>query len=303
MTNEQSTNSSEQLTVLSFGGGQDSTALLYKYVYDAEFRANYAPGRFLVVMAATSDEHPETDNHVGFVKLFCAEHKIEFVHITPDMGFHSGKWQGYRQFLRATTTCGSKVFRKTCTDNLKLKPIYRFLEQWVSKNYGTRCGRKVGFYDFVKTHGKIRMIIGIAKGEEGRVGAPLEVWGKACIERLYPLIDLSLDRQGCQDYIKNVGQVVPPPSNCMLCPFMSDIELLWLSKFYPADYAEWVTIEANKIARFKAEGLPDDKNYGVWAKKTLPEVLAKAQVKYAHMTDAQLHEYKMSHGHCVKSKY
>jgi hypothetical protein len=84
---------------------------------------------------------------------------------------------------------------------------------------------------------------------------------------------------------------------------MSDIELLWLSRFYPADYAEWVTIEANKLARFKAEGLPDDKNYGVWAKKTLPEVLAKAQVKYAHMTDAQLHEYKMSHGHCVRSKY
>ena len=34
MTNEQNTNSSsEQLTVLSFGGGQDSTALLYKYAH------------------------------------------------------------------------------------------------------------------------------------------------------------------------------------------------------------------------------------------------------------------------------
>jgi hypothetical protein len=47
------------------------------------------------------------------------------------MGLHGGKWQGYRQFLRATSTCGSKAFRKTCTDNLKIKPIYRFLEKWI----------------------------------------------------------------------------------------------------------------------------------------------------------------------------
>lgn len=306
MMNEQTTTfttENEPLTVLSFGGGQDSTALLYKYAFDAAWRAKYAPGRFLVIMADTRDEHPETNAHVAKIKLFCIEHKIEFVHITPSMGFHGGKWQGYREFLRATSTCGSKVFRKTCTDNLKLKPIYRFLESWLQKNYGTRCSRKQGFYDFAAKHGKISIILGIAKGEEGRVGAPLEKWAKDTTQRAYPLIDEGLDRQGCQDYITSVGQVVPPPSNCMLCPFMSDIELLWLSKFYPADYAEWVQIEANKIARFKAEGLPDEKNYGVWRGKTLPEVLAKAQVKYAHMTDAQLHEYKMSHGHCVKSKY
>jgi hypothetical protein len=292
-----------ELTVLSFGGGQDSTALLYKYAFDPDFRARYAPGRFLVIMAATLDEHPETDRHVAEIKTFCAAQAIEFVHVTPEMGYHGGKWQGYRQFLRATSTCGSKAFRKTCTDNLKIKPIYRFLEKWVSENYGTVCGRKEGFKQFVREHGQIRMLIGIAKGEESRIGAPLEKWAQTCIKREYALVDLGMDRQACQDYIASCNKPVPPPSNCMLCPFMSEIELLWLSLNYPLDLTEWIKLEQNKIDRFRREGLPDDKNLGVWGRKLLPQKLEEAKARYGHMTHAQINDYKMSHGHCVKSKY
>jgi 3'-phosphoadenosine 5'-phosphosulfate sulfotransferase (PAPS reductase)/FAD synthetase len=293
------------LTVLSFGGGQDSTALLYKYAFDADFRAKYAPGRFLVIMAATLDEHPATNAHIKATEQFCDEHNIEFVYITPDIGYHGGKWQGYRQFLRATNTCGSKAFRKTCTDNLKIKPIYRFLEQWIARAFClNHNARKQGFYEFVrKGHGKIKMLIGIAKGEESRCGEAVEKWQRETVERVYPLIDLGLDRQGCQDYIASVNKPVPPPSNCMLCPFMSEIELLWLFNNFPADYAEWVTLEQNKINRFRGEGLPDDKNLGVWGKKLLPQKLEEAKARYAHMTPAAINEYKMSHGHCVKSKY
>jgi hypothetical protein len=293
------------LTVLSFGGGQDSTALLYKYAFDASFRAKYAPGQFLVIMAATLDEHPATNAHIKATEQFCNEHNIEFVYITPDIGYHGGKWQGYRQFLRATNTCGSKAFRKTCTDNLKIKPIYRFLEQWIARTFClTHNARKQGFYEFVrKGHGKIKMLIGIAKGEESRCGEAVEKWQRETVERVYPLIELGLDRQGCQDYIASVNKPVPPPSNCMLCPFMSEIELLWLFNNFPADYAVWDTLEQNKIDRFRGEGLPDDKNLGVWGKKLLPQKLAEAKVRYAHMTPAAINEYKMSHGHCVKSKY
>lgn len=294
----------EQVTLLSFGGGQDSTAILYKLIYDRAFRAEYAPGRLLVVMAATLDEHAATDRHVEQVKVLCRINNIEFVHITPDMGYHGGKWQGYRQFLRATNTCGSKAFRKTCTDNLKLKPIYRFLEAWIEKNYGFKAGRKQGLIEFAKVHGRIKVLIGIAKGEESRMSDGfLEVWANKSLEKHYPLVPLGMDRQACQDYIASVNLPVPPPSNCMLCPFMSDIELLWLSKNHPADYAEWVQLEKNKVDRFRGEGLPDEKNLGVWGRKMLPQVLAEAQVKYGTWTDAQLNDYKMSHGHCVKSKY
>lgn len=291
------------LTVLSFGGGQDSTALLYKYVYDADFRARYAPGRFLVVMSDTNDEHPETKAHVKEVVNFCAQHGVEFVWLTADKGYHSGKWQGLREFYRRTNTCGSKAFPKTCTDNLKLVPIYKFLESWVARTFSlTKCGRKSGFYEFVRAHGKINVLLGIAKGEEGRVAddSKGKKWMRECLRRVYPLIDIGLDRQGCQDYIRNVGHTVPPPSNCMLCPFMSEIELLWLFRFYPADYQEWVVIEQNK---FQANAHMGERNLGVWGRKTLPQKLADAEARYGQMTNAELQEYKMSHGHCVKSKY
>lgn len=88
----------ETLTVLSFGGGQDSTALAYKLVYDADFRAKYAPGRILVIMSDTNDEHKETLANVATMKTFFAANRIEFVHLTNDMGFHSPAWQGLREF-------------------------------------------------------------------------------------------------------------------------------------------------------------------------------------------------------------
>ena len=79
------------------------------------------------------------------------------------------------------------------------------------------------------------MMIGIAKGEEKRTHKVVYDKGwKACINRIYPLIDLDLDRNNCQRYIRWVkGATIPYPSNCMRCPYMSPIELIWLHKNYP----------------------------------------------------------------------
>lgn len=290
------------LTVLSFGGGQDSTALLHLYINDETFRRTYAPGRFVVVMSDTGDEHPETLQHVENVKELCRQAGIEFHHLTPDLGYHSGTWTGLIEHYRATTTIGSKAYPKTCTDRLKLKPIYLWLEAWLGQNYGTPVGKKKGFYAFTKQHGPIHVLLGIAEGEDHRVGGGEDPqrWMRENILKRYPLRDLGLDRQGCQDLIAKYNQPVPPPSNCMRCMFMSEIELLYLYRFHQDKYQEWVELEAAKLAKWKDKG---PMNFGVWGRKTLPEVLAKAQEKYGHLTDAQLREYKMSHGHCVKSKW
>lgn len=78
----------QQLTVLSYGGGQDSSALLEMYLDDTDgFRAKYAPGDFLVVMADTGDEYPSTVEHVRRTKERCKAAGVEFVHITANMGF------------------------------------------------------------------------------------------------------------------------------------------------------------------------------------------------------------------------
>ena len=296
--------SAPELTVLSFGGGQDSSTLLYLYAFDHPgFRARYAPKRFLVVMADTGDEHPETYVHVRATAAFCQERGIAFQHITLDLGYHPRLWaQGLRAFYRAKQTVGAKAFRKWCTDNLKLVPIYRFLEDWIGREYRVATGNKQGLYNFVRRHGRIRMLLGMAAGEERRVasGEGDTPWMRDCIERVYPLIDLRMDRARCQEYIRSVGMPVPVPSNCMLCPYRSEIELLWLSRSHPDAYTEWVDLEAAKLARFAHKG---ERNLGVFGTRRLPEVLRDATSKYGHLSDAELEEHRMSHGHCVASKY
>jgi len=308
-----------KLTVLSFGGGQDSTAILYKIIYDKQFQLLYAPEDLLVVMADTGNEHKETDYHVAEVMKLCSDHDIEFWFITGSMGYTSPVWsKGLVDFYESGNRIGSKAFPKTCTDKLKITPIYNFLENYIFTNYYPDVdvkGRKRAIKMFAKKFGKIDVLIGIAKGEETRASSDAEspsVWIRESVHKVYPLITLNMDRQACQDYIEEVGHVVPPPSNCILCPFMSYQELLYMFLAMPDWYYKWIKLESNKMVANAHDGdftkTLNSKgevvaNMGVWGTKTLPEALLIAQEKYGHMTITELKEYKMSHGHCVKSKY
>ena len=345
-----------QLTILSFGGGQDSTTLLYKLVLDPAFRARYAPHDLLVLMAATGDEHPSTDSHVTFIKGFCLEHGIEFVHLTADLGYHSENWQSLRGFYRAKDAIGSRAFVKSCTDQLKLQPMFRFIDQYLAKRYGfVKSGNKKVYGEFARAHGKVRMLVGIAAGEETRCAPTPEVeqlnfnqkmatishmlkagltlptktraarkmvkefekkvrvispaadfikqaksvttalfpmsplWRRESVQVVYPLIPLGLDRKGCQDWMKSTGLPIASPSNCMLCPFLGEIELLWLYRFHPADLAEWILLEQAKITKHIDKG---EKNLGVWGKKLLPEIISEVLVKQGHLTDQEVQDYK-----------
>jgi len=292
----------KKLTVLSFGGGQDSTTILQKIIHDPAFRAQHVSGHLVVVMSDTGDEHPKTYEHTKAMQLLCIEHNIDFFFLTPDMGFHYEKWRDLRSFYERTKTIGSKAFPKTCTDKLKIQPIYKFLEFWIGENYGFDVGRKKALYELAEKHGKIKVLLGIARGEERRASGndcgPL--WMQRTIEKVYPLIDEGMDRADCQAYLRDIGEVVPQPSNCMLCPYMSKVELLWLFRNHPTDFKEWVRLEAQKLEKHKEKG---SKNLGVFGVKNLEVILQEAITEHGHMTDADLDEYKMSHGHCVKSKF
>lgn len=291
------------LTVLSYGAGQDSTALLYLYVHDDKFREKYAPNDFLVLLAETGDEHDPTNEYVEEVKQYCIELGIPFVHITPDMGFHSKAWLSLSHFYDTHKTVGSKAFPKSCTHQLKLVPIYNYLALYLATKYAVIWDNKKGYYDFARRYGKIRMLIGIAKGEDNRVADASEdpdKWKRENVEIVYPLRDLGLDRAGCQRLIRSYGYKVPFPSNCRRCPFMSLQELVWMYRFIPDVYHDWVRQERAKLENNQHKGKD---NLGVWGKRLLPEMLKIALKKYGHWSDEELQEYKMSHGHCVASRY
>lgn len=297
-----------ELTILSFGSGQDSAALLAMYRHDPEFRIKYAPNQFLVVFSDTGNEHPETYTYSEEVEEICRRDGIPFFWLKPEMGFHSPKWSSLDEQMDAHGTVFSKAFPKSCTDKLKVQVIYRWLAAWIEERYDIQNPEKkyrgkASIVAFARTFGKIRILLGIAAGEEKRVAKAQfhAKWQEVCLERRYPLVDLGMDRQKCQDYLRDMGETVPWPSCCLKCPWANLQELLWLSIDFPDVYQDWVRQEKVKMDRNRDRG---DKNVGVWGNtKTLPEMLEIAKEKYKDMTPEMLRDYRFSHGHCNASAY
>lgn len=309
------------LTVLSFGGGQDSTAILLMMITSPNLRQKYAPGKLIVVMSDTGDEHPYTYEHIKNIEKICLQEEIPFFFLTSDKGYHTPAWPNLiepqmRDEGGKYKPTMVQLKTKSCTDKLKLVPIYKFVDEYINTmmNYGMnldrgRGHRKAAIKRFYKENGKIRVLIGFAKGEEKRstssdklqarqYASENDLWEKA-IFRQYPLIEEGMDRFSCQEFItKNLGYS-PMPSNCMRCPYQSDQEVLWLHRNYPEKFQEWVEIERRKIARFEGK---TEKNHGVYnSKKTLVDKLNQAIEKYGEWTNKQLSEYKMSHGCATNS--
>lgn len=311
-----------ELTVLSFGGGQDSTYILYKIIRDPAYRAEFVKGRLLVLMSDTGNEHDYTYEHVAFIRKLCFDNDIEFYFITPDMGFHPNTWPSLEHQMIKNNSIMSMMMPRSCTDNLKIKPFYNFLNVWIAteiydQDVPNNTRNRKWISKFFTDHGKINVIIGIAAGEEGRVAVTKNqkkaaqidmfikpkkrnnVWMLNCINRFYPMIIEGIDRQKAQDYINVTPWPLPWPSNCTYCPFLTKQELLWMYRLRSKDYEQFVVYEINKLNR--NPGVP--RNLGVKGMKYLPEILEEAIKEYGHWTNDQLIEYKMSHGHCVKSQY
>lgn len=306
-----------RLTMLSYGGGQDSKTILLKHIRDPEFRRRYAPGDFLVVCSDTGDEHPHTYADIEEVKQLCFKHGIPFFHLKPEMGYHVESWP---DLITPQTRAEGGKFKptlvqlrtKTCTFQLKIGPIYKFLDEWVNENYryGFQVQKRRGCLKraltrFGEENGPITVLIGFAAGEERRAQKSKNQEEKdqtkpgfwKYIHREFPLIDLGMDRTACQKYIAESGVAVPYPSNCMRCPYMSPEELLWLFIHHEGKFEEWERIEAAKLQRFK--GI--EKNHGVYnTKATLRERVLKVRDKYAHLSRpdllAFLDNWKMNHG-------
>lgn len=293
------------MTILSNGGGQDTTYLIWRLIHDEEFYRRHIKPPLIVVGSDTGNEHRHTYDNVKLVERMCKTNFILYYWVTPDMGFHGKAWQSLHQQYQRNNTIGSAAYQQTCTDNLKVKVVDNFVEHWINKYMlgGANYKRKRAYYEYTKKKGeKIRLILGFAAKEESRTGNGSKFdakWKRDNVERYYPLIIEGVDRQAAIDYNEaNIPWKVWP-SNCMTCFYSSDQEILWLYRFERKMFKKWVELEKAKLERDKDK----PKNYGVYGKITLEQKLEKAQKLYGHWTDEQLYEYKYSHGHCIKSRY
>ncbi|KKO91756.1 hypothetical protein AAW12_08835 [Sphingobacterium sp. Ag1] len=316
--------SKQELTVLSFGAGQDSSFILYMIITFKWFREKYVKGRLIVVFSDTGDEFNHTYEHILYIQRLCKENNIEFYFLSKSP-YHPRTWKSLTAQFERNQNIMSMTGSRSCTDNLKIKVIYNFLDHYIAQEYYGYRGSKIPkgkhyIKKFAEDQGKIRVIIGIAYGEEKRVmkaskkqlkkmqrvfdkkwSHPIPLWFRMGIEKCYCLIDEAIARWDIHDRTEAMGFQLPFPSNCKKCPYITKQELLWLYRFMPLDYYLWVFYEKKKMVKWECKG---DKNHGVKGEgKTLEDILEEAIKEFGHWTDEQLTEYKMSHGHCVMSTY
>jgi 3'-phosphoadenosine 5'-phosphosulfate sulfotransferase (PAPS reductase)/FAD synthetase len=293
----------ESLTVLSYSAGQDSQTILYLLLFDKKFRKQWAPNNLLVMMSDTGNEHPETVWTMVQTLDLCDKHNVPFVFVEPSLGFHTEAWRSVPENWERTSTVGMKSMRKICTVNVKINPFYKALNWWVANHFGDKDDAlkrgKPALKKFAAEHGKIDVLIGLTAEETRRLDdKQYAAWMEETIQRRYPLMEIGLTRQGCQNCTRQMGFDVPMPSNCMFCPYAAPIEVLWLARKYPYEFDRWVELERNKIEKFRHL---KDKNHGVFGKRLLRDVLLGAEKKFGHLSLSELTDAKMNHGHCVKT--
>jgi hypothetical protein len=103
---------------------------------------------------------------------------------------------------------GSKgILGRKCTRDFKIQPIIVKAREI--------CGIKRGQKTLAVTQW-----IGISYDEMGRAKASREPWSQT----RFPLLERSITRDGCLEWMRDNGYPEPPRSACLFCPFHSDHE-------------------------------------------------------------------------------
>lgn len=293
-------------TTLFYGGGQDSHAILTMLGEDPALRARYAPGHLTVIISATGDEYRETDGVISRAAEYCQARGIEYLHVTPDLGYHSVPWRTLHTQWERNHTVNSAAYRRfrTCTPNLKIMPSYAALNDLIARRYGyAACASGVRYPALRAYHadfGPMPVLIGFSEGEQRRV-KPMPEPLATLVTRAYPLIDHALTRAGAQEITRVLGGEAVMPSNCRNCHFATHQDLLYLHATDPGSFQTWAAYEQRKLAHPK---WVDTRNHTVFANDlTLAENLEVAHGKYGHLSPEELTRSRFCRGHQVGSGY
>lgn len=190
----------KQIRVFSFGGGVQSTAAL---VLAAGKKIDFS--LFIFANVGADSEHPDTLRYVEeYAKPYAARHDIELIEVR---GRQNGATTLYQETLSRDTkaipiparTANGAPGVRSCTSNYKIRPVARETKARGATNNNPAI---VG--------------LGISIDEFQRMNVSRISW--QVFE--YPLIDLRLSRNDCEQIIQRAGLPVPPKSACWFCPFL-----------------------------------------------------------------------------------
>lgn len=223
-----------KLRVLSLGAGIQSTTILLKVAHGE------LPAPDLVIFADTGAEPPTVYEHLKWLSLPQVQRvpiiTVSAGDIVADMREQiSGRvaGPGHRSpsapFFARGRDGGSAPIRRQCTGHYKIEPI------------NVEVRRRLGFKPRQRIPaGSAEMWIGISTDEVIRAGAAHESW----IVNRYPLLEMRMSRDDCEEWMRRHDYPVPPKSACVFCPYRTNGEWRRLRERDPEGWADAVEIDA-----------------------------------------------------------
>lgn len=258
-------------TVVSFGGGVDSTAMLIGMK-----NRNIKPDAIL--FAEVGNEWPETYNFID--KIFEPWLKsVGFPELTrvryiPQRFKHGPYDDLYGNCIQNKTLPSLAFGRKGCSQKWKVQPMDKHV-------------RNDPMFDEARSLGiKIKRLIGYDAGpkDSKRGGGILE--DSEEYKYVYPLREWGWDRERCKKEIKSEGLPIPHKSACFFCPSMQKEEVIELANNHPELFKKALQMETIAKPNLKTiQGLwrcgvkgtrkPESKRPGSWNEFAKQEGLAK----------------------------
>jgi hypothetical protein len=199
-------------SVVSFGGGINSTALLFGLHERGE-----KPDAIL--FADTGGEKPPTYEHVVKMQEWCQQAGF------PEITIVRNKTTLEEANLQ-NETIPSKAFGfGTCSERFKIDPQ----RKWIKAQGWTH----------------VTFLVGIHAGETRRATRLMTDGGQAI---RYPLIEWGWGQSECEAAIDRNGMAKPCKSACFFCPSMKKREVLALSKEFPDLFERAVEMESAALA-------------------------------------------------------
>lgn len=242
------------LTVISYGGGVQSTAML---VLASQGKLGYDVDAALFSNVGDDSEHPATLEYVRNVAQ--AKSTIPLIELTPQS---KGEPLTLMQLLEREKTpsipirlAGGAPAQRSCTRRFKVQVIAK----WLREHGATKDN-------------PANVCIGISTDEIHRVNPKR---ANKLEKPLYPLIDLGLNRSACQQIIADAGWPVPPKSSCYFCPFHRPQEWSEMRRDEPELFEKAARLE--DMINQKREANNKDKVFLTGAGIPLREAITEAQ--------------------------
>lgn len=216
------------VSLVAFGGGTDSTAMLIEMVNRGE------PAPHAILFADTGGEHPHTYTHAETFSAWLVERGYPAITIVraPNTTLE-------QMCLRLRALPSVAYGWKTCSQRFKTEPQ----EKWANNDPTCKAAWAAGDV--------VTRLVGFEYGEERR--AKQDQSGK--YYNRYPLIEWEMDRAACKDVIRAAGLKLPGKSSCFFCPNSKRHEIKALADTYPDLLDRALAMEANaELTQIKGLG-------------------------------------------------